>query len=144
MNRVNIIGNLTKDPELRTTTSGTSVCTFTVAVQRVRSTQDGEKQADYINCVAWRKTAENVSKYLSKGKKVGVTGSIQTRSYEKDGHKVFITEVVCDDYGGVEFLSPRGESSGSASSDAAAAAYGATPEPAQSKYIKVEDEELPF
>lgn len=143
MNRVNLIGNLTKDPELRSTNSGISVCRFTIGVKRLRAAQGAEPQSDFINCVAWRKTAENVAKYLSKGRKVGVTGSIQTRKYEdKDGRTVYVTEVVCDEYGGVEFLSPKGESSGSGSSDAAEAAYApATESP---RYVQVDDEELPF
>lgn len=142
MNKVMLIGNLTKNPELRTTTTGLSVCTFTVAVQRARS-KDGEKAADYISCVAWRKTAEAVSKYLTKGKKVGVVGQLQTRTYEdKDGKKVYVTEVVCDEYGGVEFLSPRGEGQAASGSEAAAAAYGAV-EPPQS-FVEVDEEELPF
>lgn len=143
MNRVELIGNLTKDPELRTTNNGNSVCSFTVAVQRNRTGQNGERQTDFINCVAWRKSAENIAKYLTKGKKVGVTGSLQTRTYEdRNGNKVFVTEVVCDEYGGVEFLSPKGEQSAAPASEAAAAAYGAPEE--QNGFVAVDDEELPF
>lgn len=98
------VGNLVKDPELRTTANGVSVCTFTVA-ENVR--RGKEKKTEYTNCVAWRELGENVAKYMSKGKMVKIFGDLQTRSYEdKNGGKRYITEVVCDDVG---FLSPMGE-----------------------------------
>ena len=105
MNRVILIGNLTKDPESRTTQSGIANCTFTIAVTRKFAGSNGEKQTDFIPIVTWRKTAELCGKYLSKGKKVAIVGEIQTRSYDaKDGTKRYVTEVVADE---VEFLSPR-------------------------------------
>lgn len=105
MNRVILIGNLSKDPELRTTQSGVSNCNFTIAVNRKFSGSDGKKQVDFIPVVTWRKTAELCGKYLAKGRKVAIIGEIQTRSYDaKDGSKRFVTEVVADE---VEFLSPR-------------------------------------
>ena len=104
MNRATIIGNLTKDPELKTTASGVSVCTFTVAVNR---NFGDRKEVDFIPVVTWRGLAENCSKFLSKGRKVGVSGRIQTRSYEANsGEKRYVTEIIADD---VEFLSPKGE-----------------------------------
>jgi len=97
-------GNLTKDPELKTTSGGISVCTFTVA-ENVR--RGKEKKAEYTDCVAWRELGENVAKYMSKGKKVFVIGDLQTRSYEtKNGEKRYVTEVICEK---VDFLSPMGE-----------------------------------
>ena len=103
MNRATIIGNLTRDPELRTTSSGVSVCTFTVAVSRPFN----RDETDFLPVVTWRALAENCSKFLSKGRKVGVSGRIQTRSYEaKNGEKRYVTEIIADE---VEFLSPKGE-----------------------------------
>ena len=94
MNNVNLIGRLTKAPELRSTTSGKNVCTFTLAVNR----KFKKDEADFLNIVAWDKTADLCSKYLNKGDQVGVTGNIQTRSYDdKDGKKVYITEIIAED-----------------------------------------------
>lgn len=107
MNKSIIIGNLSRDPELKTTASGISVCTFSVAVNR----NFGEKkEVDFIPVVTWRGLADNCAKFLSKGKKVGVSGRIQVRNYEAgDGTKRYVTEIVADD---VEFLSPKSEGSG--------------------------------
>ena len=104
MNNVVLIGRLTKEPELRTTTSGITVCSFTVAVDR-RFKSEGQPTADFINVIAWRQTAEFVSKCFSKGSKIALTGSIQTRNWEdKDGNKRYATEVVAD---GVEFCESK-------------------------------------
>jgi single-strand DNA-binding protein len=106
MNKVILIGNLTKNPELSTTTSGISVCKFDIAVQR-RFEANGEREADFFKIIAWRGLADNCGKYLSKGKKAAVVGSLQTRTYcDKDGVKRHVTEIVADE---VEFLSPKGE-----------------------------------
>jgi len=96
MNSVVIVGNLASDPEVRTTQSGTSNCTFRVAVQRSFANANGVREADFLSCVAWRQTADFVGKYLHKGSKVAVSGSIQTRNYEKDGRKVYVTEIIAD------------------------------------------------
>lgn len=98
MNRTELVGRITKDVEIRNTNNGTPVASFTVAVNR-RKKDDG---ADFISCVAWNKTAELMAKYVKKGDRIGVCGRIQTRSYEKDGKAVYITEVVADE---IEFLS---------------------------------------
>lgn len=98
MNKVIITGNITKEPENKQTTSGISVTTFTVAVNRRYKDANGDRQADFINVVAWRSTADYVAKYMVKGTKVAVSGSIQTRSYEaKDGSKRYVTEIIADD-----------------------------------------------
>lgn len=104
MNKAIIIGNLTKDPEQRVMPQGKSVCTFTVAVNR----GFGDKNSvDYIPVVAWEKLADNCVKFLAKGHKVGVSGRIQTRSYDaQDGSRRYVTEIIADD---VEFLTPKGE-----------------------------------
>jgi len=97
INRVILVGRLTKDPALRKTANGTSVATFTVACDRRFQGQNQENQADFINCVAWRQSADFLSQYASKGRLVGVEGRIQTRSYDdQTGKRVYVTEVVCD------------------------------------------------
>ena len=107
MNKVFLIGNLSKDPELRTTNSGTSVCTFSIAVNR-RKDKDGNSTADFFSIVAWRQLAELCGKYLAKGRKVSVVGELQNRSYEaNDGTKRHVTEIVANE---IEFLTPKGES----------------------------------
>ena len=94
INRVVLVGRLTRDPELRKTQSGTSVCSFTMAVGRRVSTQ-GQPDADFINCVAWNKTADLMTQYLHKGSLIGLEGRIQTRSYDnQQGQRVYVTEVV--------------------------------------------------
>src|SRR6478672_8734933 len=105
MNRVVLVGRLTKDPDLRFTPNGVAVANFTLAVNRPFSNQQGEREADFINCVVWRKPAENVANYLKKGSLAGVDGRIQTRNFEgQDGKRVYITEIVADS---VQFLEPR-------------------------------------
>ena len=105
INRVVLIGRLTKDPELRRTAQGDAVTSFTLAVNRNFTSSDGQQQADFINCVVWKKSAEIVEKYCSKGSLVGVEGRIQTRSYDNSqGQKVYVVEVICDS---VQFLETR-------------------------------------
>lgn len=105
MNRVVLVGRLTKDPDLRYTPAGVAVATFTLAVNRPFKNAQGEQEADFINCVVWRKPAENVANFLKKGSMAGVDGRIQTRNYEdNDGKRVFVTEVVAES---VQFLDPK-------------------------------------
>jgi single-strand DNA-binding protein len=105
MNSVTLVGRLTKKPELRQTPQGVSVATFTIAVNRKFANQAGEREADFINVVIWRKPAENVSQYTDKGSLVGVEGSIRTRSYDaQDGTRRYVTEVVAES---VTFLESR-------------------------------------
>ncbi|MDR7000018.1 single-stranded DNA-binding protein [Neobacillus niacini] len=123
MNRVVLVGRLTKDPELRYTPSGVAVATFTLAVNRQFSNQQGEREADFINCVVWRKPAENVANFLKKGSLAGVDGRVQTRNYEgQDGKRVYVTEVVAES---VQFLEPRNASGGGSRNDNDL--YGAPP-----------------
>ncbi|CAJ1000730.1 MULTISPECIES: single-stranded DNA-binding protein [Bacillales] len=106
MNKVILIGNLTKDPELRYTPNGVAVATFTLAVNRPRPNQAGEREADFINIVAWQKLADLCATYLRKGRQAAVEGRIQTRSYDnKEGKRVYVTEVVAEN---VQFLGGRG------------------------------------
>lgn len=105
MNRVVLVGRITRDPELKTIPNG-SVVNFTIAVNRTFVSKNGEREADFINCVVFNRQAENLSKYIKKGGLLGIEGRIQTRSYQaSDGTNRYITEVVCD---GVNFLEPRG------------------------------------
>ena len=95
MNRVDLVGRLTRDPELRHTNSGRAVCQLNLAINRTFTNQNGEREADFINVVVWDKQAENVCKYVTKGRLVSVEGRLQSRSYDdKDGKKVYVTEVV--------------------------------------------------
>ena len=132
MNKIFLIGNLTRDPELTVVSTGISVCRFTIAVSRRFASADGNRETDFINVVAWRGLADNCGKYLKKGSKVAVCGNLQTRSYEnKEGVKVNVFEVVADE---VEFLSSKSqtENSGIEKDDTVA---GLQP---------VEDDDLPF
>lgn len=133
MNKVVLIGNLTKDPELSTTNSGINYCRFTLAVPK-RFTNQGERDAEFINIVVWRVQADNCHKYLKKGSKACVIGSLQTRSYDaQDGSKRYVTEVVAEE---VEFLSTKNSqdtSNVSASGDNDA-----------SELQPIEDDTLPF
>lgn len=113
MNRVTLVGRLTKDPDLRYTPNGVPVATFTLAVNRTFSNQNGERETDFVNVVVWRKAAENVSNYLKKGSLTGVDGRLQTRHYDgQDGKRIYVTEVVAES---VQFLEPRNSSAGNSS-----------------------------
>lgn len=109
INNVVLVGRLTKEPELRYTPSGIPMTRFTVAVNRTFSNQQGEREADFIQCIAWRKQAENLANYMKKGNMIGVEGRIQTGSFEgQDGKRVYTTDVVAD---GIQFLEPRSNGS---------------------------------
>ncbi len=106
MNKVYLIGNLTRDPELSETSSGVAVCRLSIAVNRAFAGPDGNREADFFNITVWRNQAENCGKYLKKGSKIAIAGSLQNRSYEdKDGNKRTITDIVASE---VEFLSSGG------------------------------------
>ncbi|MBQ8468407.1 MAG: single-stranded DNA-binding protein [Clostridia bacterium] len=105
MNKVFLIGNLTKDPELSTTTNGVSLCKFTLAVPRKYTSSNGEREADFLPVVVWRGLADNCYKFLKKGSKISLSGAIQTRVYDTpDGNRRYMTEIVADD---VEFISTK-------------------------------------
>ena len=107
MNKCILIGNLTKDPEITTTSNGVSVCRFTLAVTRRFANSEGERDTDFINIVAWRALADNCHKFIKKGSKVAVVGNIQSRSYDaQDGTKRYVTEIVAEE---VEFLNTRND-----------------------------------
>ena len=124
MNKVFLIGNLTRDPELTSTPSGVSVCHFAIAVNRNYSNTDGERQTDFFNCTAWRVLAERIAQYAKKGKKVAVGGSIQLRNYEDNqGVKRNAVDIIVQD---CEFLSPKDDNGGS---------FDSAPAPAKSKPV---------
>lgn len=121
INRVVLVGRLTRDPDLRYTNSGTSVASFTVAVDRNFTNQQGNREADFINCVVWGKSAENFANFTHKGSLVGIEGRIQTRSYEnQQGNRVYVTEVVTENFSLLESKAEseryRAQHGGSASS----------------------------
>ena len=118
MNKVILIGRLTKDPEVKNTASQVTVCRFTIAVDRKFKDQNGQRQADFISCVAWRQTANFISSYFHKGSKIAVVGSIQTRTYDdQSGQKRYVTDVVVDEAEFVDSANSNGNSNGNARSN---------------------------
>ncbi|WP_429961110.1 single-stranded DNA-binding protein [Enterococcus sp. DIV1096b] len=155
INNIVLVGRLTKDPDLRYTTSGTGVATFTLAVNRNFTSADGTREADFINCVIWRKPAETLANYAKKGVLIGVTGRIQTRSYDnQQGQKVYVTEVIADNFQLLE--SKKVDSSqntqGSGVSNSQTNNYtrnqqntnSATADPFGNSSIDISDDDLPF
>lgn len=154
LNRVVLVGRLTKDPELKYTQSGVAVCRFTLAVNRPFK-NDGEQQADFVSCVAWRKTAENTANFLKKGSLAGIDGRIQTGSFEgQDGKRVYTTDVVAES---VQFLEPKNSSGQSNSSGGQAPPQQQSGQYGQQQYtppaddpfnnsgpVTVDDSDLPF
>lgn len=134
MNKCILIGNLAADPESRSTQSGIAQCTLRIAVQRRYANAQGQRECDFFNVVCWRQTAEFCARYLSKGRKVAVEGSLKTRSYDaQDGSKRYVTEVVADS---VEFCDSKPEGS-------LAGAQAAT-QLEKGQFTEVDDSELPF
>lgn len=134
MNKAILVGRLTKDPEKKTTQQGTSVTSFTIACQRRIKNAQGTYDADFINCVAWRQTADFVTKYFKKGDRIGCTGSIQTRSYEdKNGNTRYATEVNVDD---VEFVESKAQKAEPTAEDLF--------KDELDEFMPVEDNDLPF
>ncbi|MGI6360492.1 MAG: single-stranded DNA-binding protein [Acholeplasmatales bacterium] len=112
MNKVFLVGRITRDPELKYTTSNVAVVSFSVAINRTYQNAQGEYDADFINCVAWRFQAENLARFVKKGQQIGIDGRLQTRTYETPtGETRYITEVVCDN---IQFLEPKGTTSATA------------------------------
>lgn len=115
MNKFITIGNLTKDPELSSTTSGVSVCKFSIAVSRPYTNSEGERETDFFNCVAWRGQGENIAKYCKKGSKIAIEGSVQNRSYDaQDGTKRYVTEILVNS---AEFISSPKNDDGTAKTE---------------------------
>lgn len=141
MNKVYLIGNLTRDPEMSETSGGVPFCRFGVAVNRTYSSADGERVTDFFNITVWRTQAENCGRYLKKGSKVAIVASLQNRSYEdKDGNKRQVTDIIASE---VEFLSVRNQNDAS-DSDAPQVASRASRPAAKPTLEAVDDEQLPF
>ena len=137
LNNVSLVGRLTKDAELRYTKNNQAVATFTLAVNRNFKSQNGEREADFINCVIWRQQAENLANWCKKGALIGITGRIQTRSYEnRQGQRVYVTEVVADNFQLLEFnkQNDQGQSQGQSQPDFSR----------QAEQFSIDDDSLPF
>ncbi len=141
LNSVCLVGRLTKNPELRYTSSNQAVATFSLAVNRNFKSQNGEREADFINCVIWRQQAENLANWAKKGALIGITGQIQTRNYEKQqGQRVYVTEVVANDFQLLESRKDReaGPSQGYSQPD-----FGRQT-PMNANPMNISDDDLPF
>lgn len=146
INRVVLTGRLTRDLELKTTQSGLSVASFTIAVNRQFTNSNGNREADFINCVIWKKSAENLCKFTHKGSLIGIDGRLQTRSYDNNnGQKVFVTEVVVDSF---SLLEPKNESQSSNNgySNNSSANTATEPDPfaGSRDTVDISDDDLPF
>lgn len=142
MNKIFIIGNLTHDPEMRTTSSGVSVCSFSVAVTRRFAPQGGERQTDFFRVSAWRQLGEVCSKYLAKGRKVAVVGELQARTYQaNDGVTRMSLEISADE---VEFLTPKGQQDEAGYSSGNMPKAMASPLEDLSGFENIKEDELPF
>ena len=140
MNKITLIGNLTHDPETRSTPNGITVCTFTIAVNRRFASANGEKATDFFRINAWRQLGDTCSKYLAKGRKVAVVGELQARTYEaKDGTTRMSLDVSADE---VEFLTPRSQD-GSAGTYSAPTA-GAANIPDMDGFMDIQSDDIPF
>ena len=136
MNKVILVGNLTRDPELTETPSGVAVCRFSIAVSRDYASADGTRETDFFNITVWRGRAENCGKYLKKGNKVAVVGRLQNRSYDdKDGNKRYVTDIIADE---VEFLTPRANADGVEDMDSVSSRRE------QPRLEAIDDNQLPF
>lgn len=137
LNSVTLVGRLTKDPELRYTPNNQAVATFSLAVNRNFKSQNGEREADFINCVIWRQQAENLANWAKKGALIGITGRIQTRSYEnQQGQRVYVTEVVADNF---QLLESRKDRESEPSQGYSQPDFGRQAEP-----MNILDSDLPF
>lgn len=149
LNKVIIMGRLTRDPELKSTPSGTALCNFSVAVDRKFVKQGEERQTDFINCVAWSNQAEFVSKWFAKGRMINVVGRVQTRSWDDaEGKKRYATDIVAEE---VNFCGDKKSENATSSSSASSYNYGtssstqAEPQPHDEGFVAVDlDDDLPF
>ena len=150
MNKVILIGRLTKDPEVKSTQNQVSYCNFSIAVDRKYKDASGERQADFINCVAWRQQADLLGRYFAKGHRIGVVGTLQTRTYEVDGQRRYATDVVVDEIDFIESKNNSADNSGgnySSSTQPAAAVSSPPPAPSgDSGFFPTMDDDttLPF
>lgn len=146
INKVVLVGRLTRDPELRVSQSDIAICNFTLAVNRNFTDRNGERQADFINCVAFKKTAERLKQYMSKGSQIGVTGRIQTRNYEnKEGQRIYVTEIVVDN-DGLFFLDSKSDNNKASGSynNQSNTSVGQNPFGNSTGNVDITEEDLPF
>lgn len=147
INNVVLVGRLTKDPDLRYTASGTAVASFTLAVNRDFKNADGEQEADFINCVIWKKAAETLANHVKKGQQIDIVGRIQTRSYEnQEGQRVYVTEVVADRF---HFLEKRDSNSAGNQNNQSNQSnrkqdFDRDADPFSGSSIDISDDDLPF
>ena len=142
MNKIILTGRLTRDPELRKTTSGVAVTQFSLAVNRDFKNQEGEYEADFINCVAYRKLAETIVEYVRKGDKLGVDGRLQIRNYDNsEGNKVYVSEVIVN---GIEFLETKKEKSASNEEASGIDASNNDIDPFQEEQMTITNDMLPW
>ena len=138
INNVTLVGRMTRDAELRYTPQNQAVATFTLAVNRNFKNTNGDREADFINCVIWRQQAENLANWAKKGALIGITGRIQTRSYEnQQGQRVYVTEVVAEQF---QLLESQKERSNQGQSQG----YGQAPDFGRSEPMDISDDNLPF
>lgn len=142
MNTVSLLGRLTRDVDLIYSPNGVAIGTFTLAVNRRFKNQQGEYDADFIRCKAFKKTAEIIAEYVKKGQQLAVTGQIQTGSYEKDGRTVYTTDVIVDNF---TFVGQGNQNTGGyQQSNAANNAYQTAPSPQTGQPLDISDDDLPF
>lgn len=141
INNIVLVGRMVRDAELKYTPNNQAVATFTLAVNRNFKSQNGEREADFINCVIWRQQAENLANWAKKGALIGITGRIQTRNYEnQQGQRVFVTEVIADSFQLLESQKERAnQSHGSGQPD-----FGRQAEPVNANPMDISDDDLPF
>ena len=145
INNVVLVGRLTKDCDLKYTSSGTAVATFSLAVNRQFTNQAGEREADFINCVIWRKSAENFANFTRKGSLVGITGRIQTRNYEgNDGKRVYVTEVVADNFALLESKKDGAGNGQAGQSNTRSSNQSSDPFSSNSEPYSIDSDSLPF
>lgn len=141
LNNVVLVGRLTKNPELRYTPNNQAVATFSLAVNRRFKNQNGEREADFINCVIWRQNAENLANWVFKGALLGITGAIQTRNFEnQQGQRVYVTEVVADSFQLLESQKERANNQPQANSQPDFGRH----EPMDTNPMDISDDDLPF
>ena len=145
INNITLVGRLTKDSDLRYTSNGTATATFSLAVNRPFKSANGEREADFINCVIWRKNAENFANFTRRGALVGITGRIQTRNYEnKGGQRVYVTEVVAENFALLESKNDGASNGQTGQSNTRSSHQPNDPFSSHSESIDISDDDLPF
>ena len=145
INNTTLAGRLTKDADLRYTSDGTATATFSLAVNRPFKSANGEREADFINCVIWRKNAENFANFTRKGSLVGITGRIQTRNYEnKEGQRVYVTEVVAENFALLESKKDGASNGQTGQSNNRSSHQPSDPFNSHSEPYSINSDDLPF